>query len=85
MHEALKRSNACRSWTAERVVAKIAADEELKEAVKRRAVESFERPVESDEEIVAEKTGEEQPLHRLESVAQMTFDKDSAGRYHRRE
>ena len=83
LYEALKRSNAVPEldrWNA--VVAKIAADEELKEAVKssdssRKVLERS--PVRATKKSSPRKLAEEQPASTvLKALREMTFDKDSA-------
>ena len=83
LYEALKRSNAVPEldrWNA--VVAKIAADEELKEAVKSRdsSRKVLERsPVRATKKSSPRKLAEEQPASTvLKALREMTFDKDSA-------
>ncbi|CAL6271926.1 unnamed protein product [Bathycoccus prasinos] len=83
LYEALKRSNAVPEldrWNA--VVAKIAADEELKEAVKSRDSSrkvSERSPVRATKKSSPRKLAEEQPASTvLKALREMTFDKDSA-------
>ena len=83
LYEALKRSNAVPEldrWNA--VVAKIAADEELKEAVKSRDSSrkvSERSPVRATKKSSPRKLTEEQPASTvLKALREMTFDKDSA-------
>ena len=83
LYEALKRSNAVPEldrWNA--VVAKIAADEELKEAVKSRdsSRKVLERsPVRATKKSSPRKLAEEQPASTvLKALREMTFDKDGA-------
>ena len=84
LYEALKRSNAVPEldrWNA--VVAKIAADEELKEALKSRDAYSrkvSERsPVRATKKSSPRKLAEEQPASTvLKALREMTFDKDGA-------
>ena len=83
LYEALKRSNAVPEldrWNA--VVAKIAADEELKEAVKSRDSSrkvSERSPVRATKKSSPRKLAEEQPASTvLKALREMTFDKDGA-------